>query len=138
MPQIAKGGKWVFGWTTVRADQTVAIPPAAAEEYAFKSGDTVIVIPGSRTSGGFGLTTQAKLKTSRLAEGLTRRALGDSQITGDGRLFLPPAVTVTPGQRLLVVRGSGFALGFLMQGPVFQGALDYDAAGKEPLIDRFD
>lgn len=36
-----------------------------------------------------------------------------------------PSVGVRPGDRLLAVRGSGWALGFLTQGPIFDEALQH-------------
>lgn len=37
--------------------------------------------------------------------------------------MLPTALGVRPGDRLLVVRGSGRALGFVARGPIFGEAL---------------
>jgi hypothetical protein len=36
---------------------------------------------------------------------------------------IPLKVGVSPGQRLLVVRGSGHALGFVARGPIYEEAL---------------
>jgi len=36
---------------------------------------------------------------------------------------MPPLVRVEPGGRLLAVRGSGRALGFLARGPIYEEAL---------------
>ena len=33
MPQIGKGGKFIFGWSIIKADRTIQIPDQAVEEY---------------------------------------------------------------------------------------------------------
>ena len=119
MPQLVKGGKWVFGWVVVGADGRLPLPPEAAEEYGFEAGDAVVLTPGSRRSGGFGVSTPARLATSKVP----LRTLGRSRIDADGRVILPPEIAVQPGDRLLAARGSGYALGFIKHGPIYQEAL---------------
>ncbi len=58
MPQIARGGKNVFGWSKVGIDGKIVIPPEAIEEYSLNEDDRTILIPGSKTSGGFGLSSK--------------------------------------------------------------------------------
>jgi hypothetical protein len=43
----------------------------------------------------------------------------------DGWIDLPPDVEVKIGDRLLAVRGSGYALGFLAHGPIIEAALQH-------------
>ena len=52
------------------------------------------------------------------------RALGRSRF-GDRRATVPPEVDVAPGDRLLTVRGSGRALGFVARGPIYKEALKH-------------
>jgi 7,8-dihydropterin-6-yl-methyl-4-(beta-D-ribofuranosyl)aminobenzene 5'-phosphate synthase len=66
MPQLVKGGKWVFGWCIVGQDVEIRIPPEAHTEYGFQAGETVIITPGSRCSGGFGIGKAEKLANSPL------------------------------------------------------------------------
>jgi hypothetical protein len=119
MPQLVKGGKWVFGWVIVGPRGAFTIPPEAWNEYGFQAGDEVLFMPGSRRSGGFGLSH------SRLLAGtpLQSRALARGRVDGLGRVMAPTAVGVQPGDRLLAVRGSGQALGFVAQGPIYEEAL---------------
>ena len=42
MPQITKGGKWVFGWVVVGQNRQIVIPPEAYAEYGFQPGEAVI------------------------------------------------------------------------------------------------
>jgi hypothetical protein len=48
--------------------------------------------------------------------------LGQARLDRDGSVTLPPAIAVKPGDRLLAVRGSGLALGFVARGPIYGGA----------------
>ncbi len=129
MPQLVKGGKWVFGWVIVGRQGELAIPPEAWGEYGFQAGDEVIFIAGSRRSGGFGLSHSRLLV--EVPTPLLVRALARSRIDGAGHLVVPPEVDVNPGDRLLAVRGSGRALGFVTRGPI------YDEALKHPELEPF-
>ena len=119
MPQLAKGGKWVFGWVVVGPGREVCVPPKAYSEYGFRPGDVVFFMKSSRRSGGFGLGKQEILAASPI---LSRR-LAQGIVTSEGLVHLPPEVAIQPGERLLVVRGSGLALGFLQHGPICDEAL---------------
>jgi len=123
MPQLVKGGKWVFGWVTVGPGRELAIPPEAWDEYGFRVGDAVTFIAGSRRSAGFGLSHGRLL--ADMATVLRVRALAQGHIEQPGRVFVPAAVGVQPGDRLLAVRGSGRALGFVAQGPIYEEALQH-------------
>jgi hypothetical protein len=130
MPQLVKGGKWVFGWVMVGPKGELAIPPEAWDEYDFQAEDEVLFIAGSQRSGGFGLS-HARLLAEVIAP-LQVRALARGNVDEKGRLVVPPRVGVKPGDRLLAVRGSGRALGFVTQGPI------YDEARKHPELEIFD
>lgn len=119
MPQLAKRGKWVFGWSTVSPDGKIYIPPEAYAEYGFQPAENAIIIRGSRRSGGFAIGRPEKLLSSPLAS----RFIGQTTIGRQGQVQLPPDIGVQPGDRLVVVRGSGLALGFLQRGPVYEEAL---------------
>jgi hypothetical protein len=47
MPQLAKGGKWVFGWVVVGKRRSITIPPDAYREHGFRPGDEVVFLRGS-------------------------------------------------------------------------------------------
>ena len=121
MPQLEKGGKWVFGWVIAGINGEIAIPPEAYHEYGFQPGEVLFLTCGSRTSGGFGLGKQ-----SVLAEKPIRARVWAQAVMGERmRVVLPEEVVVQPGERLLVVRGSGLALGFLRRGPIYELALNH-------------
>ncbi len=123
MPQLAKGGKWVFGWVEVGSNLEIRIPPDAYSEYKFQAGEPVFFLAGSRTSGGFSILRKARLPDSKIP--LERRALAAGVIGENGRVVLPSETGVLPGQRLLAARGSGLAPGFLRKGPIYQEALSH-------------
>jgi hypothetical protein len=129
MPQLAKGGKWVFGWVVVGPRREIRIPPEAYAEYGFQAGEEVVFLAGSRKSGGFGIGRPEKLARSKIP--LERRAIGRGTIGPSGIIELPPETGILPGERLLAGRGSGFALGFLRQGPILE------EAGKHPELKIF-
>ncbi|MBU0495874.1 MAG: hypothetical protein KKA73_27840 [Chloroflexi bacterium] len=123
MPQLVKGGKWVFGWVVVGPQGELVIPPAAWDEYGFQAGDEVTFIAGSRRSGGFGLSHPRLLAEAAMPTAIPLRTLARGRIEEIGRVVVPAAVSVQPGDRLLMVRGSGRALGFVAQGPIYEEAL---------------
>ncbi|MBN1856642.1 MAG: hypothetical protein JW846_06805 [Dehalococcoidia bacterium] len=122
MPQLEKGGKWVFGWVIVGADRRIRIPQEAWSEYGFEAGQDAIFLKGSITSGGFGIAPK-----ERIPEILTGRSLCTERFQDSRLIRIPGGVDVAPWQKLLAVRGSGHALGFLAQGPIFELALRFPA-----------
>ena len=118
MPQLAKGGKWVFGWVVINADRHIRIPQDAWSEYGFEAEQEAMFLKGSNTSGGFAIGA-----AERIPEILTGRRLGTGRFRSDRIIQIPPDIDVEPWQKLLAVRGSGHALGFLTRGPIFELAL---------------
>jgi hypothetical protein len=131
MPRLVKGGKWAYGWAVVGPGGEITIPPEAWREFGFQDGDEAIFTPGSRRSGGFGVSTpelMAEVREKMAGVGL--RELGQGQFE-NGRATAPPEVSVKPGDRLLAVRGSRYGLGFVAQGPIYEEAL------KHPELEEF-
>lgn len=122
MPQMNKGGKWVFGWCLVSAGGEIQIPPAAYAEYGFQPGDALIYLCGSRRSGGFSVGRVEKLEGSD--NPILRRSIGKGAILSGGRISVPAGANIQPGERLLAVRGSGYAVIFLRRGPIYERALN--------------
>jgi bifunctional DNA-binding transcriptional regulator/antitoxin component of YhaV-PrlF toxin-antitoxin module len=148
MPQLVKGGKWTFGWSVVSGNGTITIPPEAFSEYDFHEGNDVVLMSGSRTSGGFGVTTRYRLSKSKLAalikelpEPSRAGTSGERTVSSRNRLFyystinnggtlnLPSSVLaeygIKTGDTLLVIRGSSLALGFIIRGPIVQEAFNH-------------
>ena len=53
MPQITKGGKFIFGNSHIREDLTIQIPEQAVHEYALTDIENIILITGSKATGVF-------------------------------------------------------------------------------------
>ncbi|MEW5869741.1 MAG: hypothetical protein AB1894_10740 [Chloroflexota bacterium] len=123
MPQLVKGGKWVFGWTVVGSGREILIPPQAYAEYGFQAGEEVLFLAGSRTSGGFGIGRPERLAGSPVR--LQSRTLGQGVIEAGGLVKIPAGIDLQPGARLLAARGSGLALGFLQRGRIYSEALQH-------------
>lgn len=81
MPQLNKGGKFVFGFSVVRDDLTIHIPPQALSEYNATQDGKVIIFTGSKITGGFCVTTYSLLSSSKL-----KHILEDCPALRDGLL----------------------------------------------------
>lgn len=148
MPQILSGGKHVYGWSKVGERGTIAIPEEAMDEYGLKEWDKVILMSGSRRSGGFALSTPSRLggtplsavlrrfprlRTFQMAEARTVRVEGRAfcwtTIQEGAYITLPEATLreygIVPEDRLLTVKGSRLALGFALRGPIVEDAVTH-------------
>ena len=145
MPQLSKGGKYVFGWSRVREDGGIRIPDEAMQEYHLKPDERVILMSGSKTSGGFSVAKKSSLKESvfskildanpkltsyRIEEGKTTESRGRLCCwvsTRDNGLIVVPLRTleiygVKPKDRLLSIRGSNIAFVLVVRGPIVEKA----------------
>jgi hypothetical protein len=129
MPQLVKGGKWVFGWVIVGPAGQVQIPPAAYTEYGFQRGEPTVLLRGSRVSGGFGIARREKLEGLQIP--LIRRSIRAGVVGENGQIVIPAGIGLKSNDRLLAVRGSGLALGFVRYGPIYEEAL------KHPELETF-
>jgi hypothetical protein len=157
MPRIAKGAKYVFGWSIVSPRGVIRVPPEAWAEYGLQGERRVYLMSGSVTSGGFGV-----MPPRLLADSVIGRALFESEagfksfevpeseprpfkgrlccwVSTDGRGSFGlkseamEAYGVGPGSELLVIRSSDIAFGMAARGPLIGAARGY--AG---IIERFD
>ena len=145
MPQLVKGGKYVFGWSIISEYGGILIPEEALHEYQFKSGEKVIIMPGSYASGGFSIAKESLLAESRLSDILAwnpdlaefrieegniidikGKKLCWATIHAGGFLQLPPHTLevygVKPNDYLLAVRGSYIGIGMVAKGAIFEEA----------------
>ncbi len=153
MPQLVKGGKYVFGWTCINKYYRVRIPDETYEEYKFVKNDKLILISGSKTSGGFSLNRLDSIINSKFGEKiiqaigydreldrfnidklemikLSERLISWTNIYEDKYLQLSESFLERFGinlyDRLLVVRGSGVGPGFIKKGIIYKEALNHD------------
>ena len=155
MPQMVKGGKYVYGMARIGPTGNIVIPPEAMREYRYKDGEYVILMSGSRKSGGFGVTQKRILEKSELStlleqlpaltnyeipEGETvkhaRRRFCWTIIRDGGCIKLPiQALTdygLKTGDLLAVGRGSYISIAFIAGGTIHKEAV------KHPELEVFE
>ncbi len=148
MPQLVKGGKYVFGWSRIGNDGKIKIPKEAFIEYSFRTGEKVVLISGSKTSGGFGIFKYEKFQDTLIKsvvqqiEGIfscnvpinksfhyKNRYYCWTLILEDECIILPDEILNTYGiiipTKVLAVRGSGLGLSFLSRGSIYKTALQH-------------
>jgi len=152
MPQLVKGGKYVFGWTVLNNDLSIRIPDEAFDEYKFIETDKLIIISGSISSGGFSIITPDSIINSKLSNNIISLIGYKKEInsfTADrleilkyGKRLISWAsldkkkyfelsnelinlLNIKLGCRLLVGRGSGIGPAFIAKGTIYNEALKH-------------
>lgn len=74
VPQVNKGGKFIFGKSVIREDGAIQIPTQAIEEYEITSEKRVYLFTGSKITGGFCVTRKRLLEPSKLGHIITENA----------------------------------------------------------------
>jgi antitoxin component of MazEF toxin-antitoxin module len=153
MPQLVKGGKYAYGWSRVGNNGGIVIPPEALSHYRLQDSERLILLPGSKSSGGFALGSRTKIEDSKLgalfasSSELVDMEVPSREVAGrDGEILpsvqlqagaveIPLASLekygVHAGDELLVVRGSSLAIAFALKGPIV------DEARKHPQLQVF-
>lgn len=153
MPQLNKGGKFIFGFSVIHSDLTIHFPPQALSEYDVAQDGKVIIFTGSKITGGFCVTTFSLLSNSKLKHILEEcPRLRDCQlsegefiqykgrkyawlgINKSGVIKMPQStlsvLNLQSGMELLSIRSSDIAFTMGAKGPLlekahnFQGELD--------------
>ena len=145
MPKLIQGGNYAYGWVVVGADGSVPLPDELRAEYGIEGEQDMILIQGSETFGGFGVCRHDKLKASGMGVILERyqelettpsgepvivkgksKIYGRVPLGGDYRLKLSQEIRkafgISPGARLLAIRGSEVILSFASSGPILKEA----------------
>lgn len=149
MPQMNKGGKYIFGMSVIRNDGSVQFPTQAVEEYHIANEGKVYLFTGSKSTGGFCVTRQGLLLPSKLGKILEEMPLlrdyttkrGDfipykgrsycwTEITPSGQIFLTAEMMsflkIQPGMPLLSIRSSDIAFTMGAKGPLLEKAKNYE------------
>ena len=155
MPQMSKGGKYVFGWSRIREDGGVVIPGEAVREYHLRKGQRVMLISGSKTTGGLVVARISMIKDSEISEVLENnpdlahfrikegetiryksRLYGWAKLHDHGLIVLPQYTLtmfdIKPGDCLLSIRGSNLAFVLGVKGPIVE------KAREQPEIEVFE
>lgn len=145
MPQMNKGGKFIFGKSVIQSDGTVQLPPQAVEEYRIAREGAVYLFTGSKITGGFCVTRQELLHPSKLGHILDElpqllhytaapgefikykgRAYCWTPISEEGQIHLTEEMmtflAVKPGMELLSIRSSDIAFTMGAKGPLLEKA----------------
>ena len=153
MPQLNKGGKFVFGLSLIHDDLTVQFPTQALEEYQVLNDDKIIIFTGSKVTGGFCVTTYPLLSTSKLSHILHECPQLEKQsipqgtlVTYKGRKYawlplkrngsiqftsqLLEQLDLDVGNELLCIRSSDIAFTMGAKGPLLEKAHDYSGKIK--------
>jgi hypothetical protein len=134
VPQLERGGKYVFGWSVLHPDGSVRLPPEAVIEYRFPRQGSLVVMSGSKTSRGMRVGAAARLEGTVLdpvaaipcGDGLARlkNSLVATAMIHDGVMTVPTAALeafgLAAGDRLLVIRGSSLAFVMAQTGPLVE------------------
>ena len=65
MPQMSKGGKYIFGWALIRENGQVIFPVPAVEEYKLHQEQYIYIVSGSKQTGGFCVMSEPLLSRSK-------------------------------------------------------------------------
>jgi len=148
MPQLNKGGKFIFGLSVIRPDLTIHFPPQALSEYDATRDGKVIIFTGSKITGGFCVTTYSllsnsklkhileecpKLRNCRLSEGEFIQYKGRKYawpgIDKNGVIKMPQStisiLNLQSGMELLSIRSSDIAFTMGAKGPLLEKAHNF-------------
>ena len=147
MPQMSKGGKYIFGWSVIHENGEMTFPTSAIQEYKLQKEQYVYIVSGSKQTGGFCVMSEPLLSQSKLKHilkenpNLEDRSLKEGElISYKGRKYgwLPlkdNGVRLTPslmrtldikaGDKLLAIRSSDIAFTLGAKGTSIQKALEY-------------
>jgi hypothetical protein len=154
MPQMNKGGKFIFGKSLIRDELTIHLPTQALTEYNATSEKKVYLFTGSKVTGGFCVTRKGLLEPSKLGHILTDNPALLNYQTAEGE-FIPykgrsycwvnisengviqlsqqimDFLNLKIGMELLSIRSSDIAFTMGAAGPLLERAENY--AGEIPL-----
>ena len=148
VPRVTKGGKYIFGWSRINDDLSMQLPKMAIDEYNITAEGKIILISGSKSTGGFVVTKRELLFGSKIENILTDnlrlydyeieegkfikykgRLCGWCNISKTGKLRLNvnmmKMLDINIGDRLLSIRSSdiGFCMG--QKGALIKRAENY-------------
>ena len=66
MPQMSKGGKYIFGWSEIREDGALIFLVPAVGEYKLHQEQYIYIVSGSKQTGGFCVMSEPLLSRSKL------------------------------------------------------------------------
>lgn len=154
MPQMNKGGKFIFGRSLIREDGTIQLPAQAIQEYNITADGKVYLFTGSKSTGGFCITRKGLLESSKLRHILTDTPQLQSytaqqgefvaykgrsycwiEVSESGKIILTKEMMdflkIEHGMYLLSIRSSDIAFTMGAKGPLLERAENFDGEIKE-------
>lgn len=148
MPQLNKGGKFVFGFSVIQPDLSLRLPTQALFEYDAAQDGRIIIFTGSKITGGFCVTTYPLLSNSKLSHILKEcptlrncqlsegefiqykgRKYAWLSIDRNGKIKLPSStlgvLELHSGMELLSIRSSDIAFTMGAKGPLLEKAHNF-------------
>ena len=149
MPQMNKGGKFIFGKSLIRDNGILQFPKQAIEEYDITADGKVYLFTGSKSTGGFCVTRKGLFEPSKLGHILTEtpelrentaeqgafikykgRSYAWVNISDDGQIALTDEMMkflkIEPGMKLLSIRSSGIAFTMGAYGRLVEESMKHD------------
>lgn len=160
MPQLNKGGKFVFGLSIIGDQNKIQIPEQAIREYSIAKEGKIIIFTGANATGGFCITSHVLLSNSKLKhilddcpalagyelqEGRFIRYKGRGYswltISPSGVIRLPEQtmeyLNLSAGDTLMSIRSSDIAFTMGAKGPLMDKVHSYNGIIPEyRIIDK--
>ena len=153
MPQMTKGGKYIFGWSKIGQNGELTFPTMAVKEYNLQEETYIYIVSGSKQTGGFCVMTEPLLSHSKLKNilkenpSLAKRSLREGElITYKGRKYgwlalnksavylsddLMKMLEIKVGDKLLAIRSSDIAFTMGVKGSLIEKANYYQGIIEE-------
>lgn len=147
MPQMTKGGKYIFGWSKIGENGEIVFPTMAVKEYKLKEETYIYIVSGSKQTGGFCVMTESLLSNSKLKNileenpSLAKRSLREGELIAyKGRKYgwlalnksevylsddLMKMLEIKVGDKLLAIRSSDIAFTMGARGSLIDKANSY-------------
>lgn len=155
MPQMNKGGKFIFGRSVLHETGRIQIPAQAVEEYGITMDKRVYLFTGSKSTGGFCVTRKGLLEPSKLGHILADNPALQNYTSGSGAFIkykgrsycwvdiseagqiiltaeMMNFLGLKPNMQLLSIRSSDIAFTMGAKGPLLERSESYE--GKIPLF----
>lgn len=149
MPQMNKGGKFIFGKSLIRDNGILQFPKQAIEEYDITADGKVYLFTGSKSTGGFCVTRKGLFEPSKLGHILTEtpelreytaeqgafikykgRSYAWVNISDDGQIAMTDEMMtflkIEPGMKLLSIRSSDIAFTMGAYGRLVEESMKHD------------
>ena len=154
MPQLNKGGKYVFGLSIIGPGNRILLPREALDRYPVHREKRILIFTGSRSTGGFCVTSPGLLAGSKLAHiltdcpGLAGDELGEGEfirykgrgyawapVSPEGVVTLPDKamayLALSIGDTLMCIKSSDIAFTMGAKGPLMERAANYRGEIRE-------